>query len=186
MSVRCLGAILLTVASLGYAVPVQAQGLRDDFRAFMDSVILDFQRNNCWPQPFVGPDRHAVRAPFVLMVHNGWRRQNMLSDHHFEEGAATLNEAGRLKTRWIMTEAPRHHRTVYVHRAGTPDQTAARIAAVEQYAAQHAEEGQPIVVRETNIDARGWPATRVDLIDRRWAESTPDPKLPDANPSSSE
>jgi hypothetical protein len=182
MTIRCVLGILVTVA--GLAVPVQAQGLRARCQAFVDSVVRDFQRNNCWPEPFVRPDRQAVRIPFALMVQSGWRLQNMLTEHHFEEGATALNEAGRLKVRWIMTTAPEHHRTIAVHDADTPGGTAARVEAVEEYAAQFAADGQPVAVMETSVDAPGWPASRVDEIDRRWADTAPDPRLPAQQASS--
>jgi len=176
MMVRRVTACLIVLVSLSYAAPVKAQCSRTQL--FWDSVVRDWKRNNCWPDPFLRPDRHAVRAPFVLMVNNGWRRQNMVADHHFEEGTTSLNEAGELKIRWIMTEAPRHHRTIYVRRAKTPEETSARIEVVRQIAAQFAEANQTPVVLETTLDASGWPADRVDMIDRRWLESTPDPRLP--------
>ena len=79
----------------------------------------------------------------ALMVSNGWRKQNMLADHHFADESGVLTEAGRMKVRWILTEAPRHHRTIYVHRDEDAEVTAARIDYVQQLAA----ETQPLIVR---------------------------------------
>ena len=140
----------------------------------------DFQRNNCWPEPFLAPDRLAVRAPFVIMVNNGWRRQNLFTDRHFMGGTATLNDSGERKVRWTMTQAPLHHRTLYVRRAETPEQTAERIEAVRELATYYADSGQVPTVLETTIDDAGWPATRVDAIGRRLNETVPEPRLPDA------
>lgn len=178
--IRPVSVMLITLAGLACAVPARAQCLK----TFANNVIRDFRRNNCWPEPFIRADRHAVRAPFALMVHNGWRRQNMLADHHFEEGGDALNEAGRLKVRWIMTQAPRHHRTIFVHRADTPEETATRMNLVQQVAVQFVDEGQLPQVLETNIDALGWPAERIDSISRKWLDSTPDPRLPAAQADS--
>ncbi|MFH1918558.1 MAG: hypothetical protein ABIP48_01545 [Planctomycetota bacterium] len=180
MMVRCVSVSLILLAGLAYASPAEAQAVQD----FWHSVIRDAKRNNCWPEAFLPADRLAVRAPFALMVRNGWRRQNMLADHHFQVGGNTLNEAGELKVRWIMTEAPRHHRDIYVHRAPTPEATVARIEAVQEVALQFAGEGQLPNVLETSLDAAGWPATRVDMIDKRWVESAPDPRLPETGSSS--
>jgi hypothetical protein len=170
------------LAALGQAVPARAQQCSQCswWHAFWQSVARDWRRNNCWPDAFVGADRLAVRAPFVLMVKNGWRRQNLIADHHFEEGTAKLNNAGELRVRWIMTGAPPQHRTIYVRRADTPEDTAARVAAVEEYAGKFAEDGQSPTVLETNVSMSGWPAARVDMIDRRSLESAPDPRLPEA------
>lgn len=180
MVFRYISGCLVLLAGLAAATPADAQ-CSSHLERMWHSILRDFQRNNCWPEPFLAPDRLAARAPFALMVNNGWRRQNMLAEHHFEDGSATLNEAGELKTRWTMTQAPLEHRTIYVHRANTPQQTAERIETVRQYAAQFADSGQPPVVLETAVDASGWPATRVDMIDRRWLETVPDPRLPEAD-----
>jgi alkanesulfonate monooxygenase SsuD/methylene tetrahydromethanopterin reductase-like flavin-dependent oxidoreductase (luciferase family) len=143
-------------------------------------VARDWQRNNCWPEAFLPADRLATRAPFVVMVHNGWRRQNLVADHHFAEGTGTLKESGELKIRWIMTQAPRQHRTIYVHRAATPEQTAKRMEAVQAFAAKFARNGDVPVVEETDIDMAGLPAVQVDTIDRKWLESAPAPRMPDS------
>ena len=70
------------------------------------------------------------------MVANGWRRQNLLGEFHFEPQSGQLTEAGRLKVQWILTACPEQHRLIYVHTAGTREETAARVAAVQQLAAQ--------------------------------------------------
>jgi hypothetical protein len=171
---------MVALAGIARAVPAEAQ-CGACWQAFWQSVARDWRRNNCWPEAFLGPDRQAVRSPFVIMVKNGWRRQNLVADHHFEEGTATLNQSGELKVRWVMTQAPRQHRTIYVRQARTPDDTAARIAAVTEFATQFAEEGQSPTVVETNVDPSGWPAARVDMIDRKWHDSTPEPRLPEAD-----
>lgn len=182
MSVRYVLAVLMVVAGLANAAPAEAQALK----RFMHRVCVDFQRNNCWPEPFVRPDRYAVRAPFALMVTNGWRRQNMLAEYHFEEGTAELNESGRLKIRWILTEAPPHHRTVYVHGTKTDEKTEARIETVRQFAVNVVEKGQTPKVLPTSINAQGWPAGRIDQIDREWNKSTPAPRLREASSSEEE
>jgi len=183
MMCRCVSTCLMVLAGLAWAAPAEAQC--SAMQMFWRSIVRDVQRNNCWPKPFVPPDRVSVRAPFVLMVNNGWRRQNLLADHHFDEETNNLNDAGKLKVRWIMTEAPPHHRTIYVRQANTPEATAERLALVEQCAAQYVREGEHPTVRETTLDASGWPAARVDMIDRRWLDSTPDPRLPAPDTGSS-
>ena len=121
----------LTLASFACALPAQAEWLGE----FFHSVGRDFKRRNCWPEPFVYPDRLAVREPFVVMVENGWRSQNMIGDQHFDAATGQLTEAGRLKIRWIINEAPPQHRTIYVYRAVDPQETAARVDSVQQFAA---------------------------------------------------
>jgi hypothetical protein len=148
---------------------------------YWHSFSQDFHRNNLWPEPFIWPDRAAVCAPFAVMVHNGWRLQNTLGAHHFREGTSELTEAGKLKVLWIVTEAPASYRSIYVERAGTPQLTGGRIAAVQAAAAGLAMEGVSPPVFETGIPARGWPADQIDAITRRSMDTMPDPRLPAAN-----
>jgi hypothetical protein len=171
MRVRLVFSMLAVAASL--ACSAQAQCKYDPIGSF----FTDFQRNNLWPEPFVCPDRMAVRAPFEVMVRNGWIQQNMLGEHHFNNTDSSLNESGRLKLQWILTEAPPQHRTVYVRRGVTPEATVARIAAVRQAAAQLAGPSSMPEVVETTISPAGWPASRVDAIDRAFQQSTPAPRL---------
>ncbi|MBN1588986.1 MAG: hypothetical protein JW888_05690 [Pirellulales bacterium] len=147
---------------------------------FCRSVALDARRNNCWPDPFVKADRLAVRTPFVQMVTNGWQRENTLDNHHFVAETGKLNQAGQLKIRRILLEGLPQHRFLYVRRAGQSAETAARVDAVEQYAAQTVRGGALPPVFETDIPAAGWPSQWVDVINSKEIASTPDPRLPKA------
>ena len=70
------------------------------------------------------------------MVANGWERQNMLTDAHFDPLTGKLTSAGEAKVQSVLNDVPQHHRYVFVHRAGTRQETAARIDTVEQYIVQ--------------------------------------------------
>jgi hypothetical protein len=178
---------VLTISTLACVLPARADWLSclvDGTKEFCHTVVRDTKRRNCWPEPFLRPDRHAVRAPLALMVSNGWRRQNMLADHHFVEQSGDLTEAGRMKVQWILTEAPQHHRTIYVHKAGSPEITAARIDKVQQLAAQLVPEGELPLVLETGVAVQGWSAAQADTIGRKFKDSIPDPRLPKASSSS--
>jgi hypothetical protein len=181
MKVRRVLVGLVVLAGLAWSIPAEAQQCCSWIQTFCHNVARDWKRNNCWPEAFVPADRLSVRAPFVVMVNNGWRRQNLLADHHFAEETADLNEAGKLKVHWIMTQAPKQHRTIYVHQSRKPEETAARIASVQEYAVEFAEQGQFPNVLATHLDPAGLPAARVDMIDRRWLESSPDPRLPEGD-----
>lgn len=170
---RFVAAAAITFLSLAFAVPAEAGWLGD----FVHSVARDAKRRNCWPQPFLSADRHDARAPFAIMVNNGWRRQNMLGDHHFDEFSGELTEAGKLKIRWILTEAPLHHRDIYVHRAEAAEKTLVRLDNVQRLAASLVPEGELPAVLETSISTRGWPASQVDAIGRRFESSMPNPRL---------
>jgi len=175
MTLRGVSIVFAALAGLATAVPAQAWIIAD----VIHSIAVDTKRNNCWPKPFVCPDREAVREPFFAMVAKGWQRQNTLGDYHFEGETGKLTEAGELKVRWIVEQAPRHHRTIFVRRADSPEETAARIDLVQQAAIQWVPEGELPPVLETNLDAGSWPADRVDTIDRKFRDTTPDPRLPE-------
>jgi hypothetical protein len=140
-------------------------------------IPTDFKRRQCWPDPFDCADRATVRAPFVTMVANGWRRQNMLGEYHFETGTGQLTEAGRLKVRWILTTGPQQHRLIYVHIAESNEETSARLAAVQQCVAQITPNDMPPILA-TTIPDDGCPADQVDMIGRKFQQSIPSPRLP--------
>jgi hypothetical protein len=167
--------------TLGSTAPVLAgwwEGCANAADRCFGSIARDIKRRQCWPEPFTEPDRVAARAPMVTMVSNGWRLQNMLGEFHFEANTGLLTEAGRLKVRWIVTEAPQQHRIVYVHAADSNEETAARIDAVQQLGVRYAPPGEMLPVLPTSISDEGWPADQVDLIGRKFQASTPPPRLP--------
>jgi hypothetical protein len=141
------------------------------------SIVTDFKRVNCWPKPFDGPDRQAARAPFAIMVSNGWHRQNLLGDYHFRDDGQ-LTDSGELKLRWIVYECPPQHRAVFVHMANSPQVTDARMAAVSRSLQRLAPPEQSPPVAVTAISDQGWPASRADAVGRAFDKSTPEPRLP--------
>jgi hypothetical protein len=165
--------IIFVVVALT-ALPLSADWLCD----FFNSVARDTKRRNCWPAPFTCPDRQTVREPFAIMVNNGWRRQNMLGDFYFEPTTGQLTEAGKLKIRWIMFEAPEQHREIFVHIAQTSEETQARMAFVTAEAGSLATQGQVPPIMQTSISDGGTPADRVDWIARKYQSSMPTPRLP--------
>lgn len=143
------------------------------------------KRRNCWPEPFVQPDRQAARAPFATMIAHGWRQQNLIASHHFGEEGVGLTEAGRHKIHWILFEVASQHRTIYVQMADDPQVTAARVAEVQQLAAELTPHGELPPVLHTHIQPRGWPAEWVDTVGRKFNEATPAPVLPESKGSTS-
>jgi uncharacterized membrane protein YgcG len=178
MPARFVGVVGFVLISLGCA----SQASADLFTSFFCSIAKDIKRRQCWPAPFVAEDRVAVRTPFSTMVANGWRRQNMLGDFHFEQGTGQLTEAGRLKVRWILTTGPEQHRLIYVHAADNDQETSARIVAVEQLASQISPTNLP-PVQATSIADDGWSASQVDAIERKYSGSQPSPRLSPAGSS---
>jgi hypothetical protein len=174
MTVRRIVVCLLVLVGLAQGAPAQAQIVKKA----LYSIATDFKRNNCWPKTFVVPDRQAARVPFEQMVQSGWQRQNLLGPHHFDEHTGELTDAGKLKVGWIINQLPRQHRVLFVSRAETEEDTAKRLRAVGGVAARLTREGDPPPIYPSSRDAGGWPAGRVDMIGRKFEESTPDPALP--------
>jgi hypothetical protein len=173
MSLRMVG--LALVASSWLMLAPQAKG--QCLGCMVRSIETDFCRRNCWPEPFVIPDRASVREPFMISIANGWERQNLLLDQYFDDNGTRLNEAAKLKIRWIMLEGPSQHRMIYVRRSVNPQETTARVVAVRNYALQLAQ-GQPIPpIIESNANVEGMPAERVDAINRKFLQSMPPPVL---------
>ncbi|HEX4150543.1 MAG TPA: hypothetical protein VHY20_16210 [Pirellulales bacterium] len=143
------------------------------------------QRNNAWPEAFVPTDRAAARAPFAGCVMAGWRVQNTLSDYHFETDTGALKESGLIKVRRIVTESPPDFRAIFVLRADSAQLTAARLASTQEAAAHYALPGNLPQVGETFVAPRGSPAYYVVDIDRSFQESTPEPRLPQRQSSTS-
>src|SRR5690606_32610892 len=99
---RLASALLLVVVCLGAATPAKAQW----FENFCERFKRDYHRNKMWPEPFLQADRQATMAPFAIQTANGWRRQNLISDYHFQEGTNQLTLAGETKVRYILTQMP--------------------------------------------------------------------------------
>ena len=150
----------------------------DGLIEFLESIPRDTARRNCWPVPFVYPDRQSAREPFVTMVCNGWQRQNMLSAQHFNPETGKLTEAGQAKIQWILNEAPEQHRAIFVHRARNPQETADHVAAVQRYVIDTAWPGEYPPVMVTTRSDEGSLVAEYDLIARKFRDATMDPKLP--------
>jgi hypothetical protein len=138
----------------------------------------DAQRNRCWPDPFLQPDRMAVRAPFAVMINNGWRTQNTLGDDHFDTDTGLLNEAGELKVREILAYSPPEHRTVFVLQARDEQETVARNRSVSDLVARLHPYAESPAVAVTNLRPRTASAEYINTISSRFNATTPDPRIP--------
>ena len=119
--------VLLVIVCLGTATPAKAQW----FEKFFDRFKRDYHRNKMWPEPFLQADRQATMAPFAIQTANGWRRQNLISDYHFQD-SEQLTLAGEIKLRYILTQMPPGRRTVFVQQGTSAEVTQGRLAAVDK------------------------------------------------------
>ncbi len=165
-----LGLSLVSVSAL----PVRANW----WTGFWGDVKTTWHRNNQWPEPFIEPDRASVRAPVSVMVERGWQRQNLLGDHHFENGTNQLTQAGKLRVKAILANSPPQFRTFYVERGDSQDITASRIDAVQQAIVGYVPEGALPGVLASDMMSEGWSSEYADAVTRRYSQTIPSPRLP--------
>lgn len=185
---RFAAAFIAVLAGIASANAQQPPCCQSD-RPFLEYLAEETRQNNRWPYPYFCADRQAEREPYEIMVQNGWRRQNLLADHYFQEKTGELTEPGQAAVRRIANEVPAPHRTIYVHKGQTPQQTAARIKAVQQYAAKVAADGNVPPILETNVSPAGypagWPPVREGAVSRRFQVWVPEKiYLPDPTSNS--
>lgn len=170
---------LLAVAALAAAIPADAFWL-GEFYCYLEERR---EENNAWPAQFVEQDRANAAAPFDIMIRNGWRRQNLLGSHHFNEDCTQLTQAGKLRVQWILTQAPAEHRQLFVERSLNAEMTENRVATVNDFATTVVRDGYALPAQETHIVSDGRPAVTVDFVNTQFRENMPTPTLPDASPS---
>ncbi|MCA9120495.1 MAG: hypothetical protein H6822_14310 [Planctomycetaceae bacterium] len=171
-----------TILALSFvAAVVNASVAQAGWDEFWARVHLDFHRMNCWPEPFLHADKDLVRQPMLAMTDSGWRMQNTLSDHLFDVETHSLTQAGALKVRWIVTQAPPHRRTVFVLRGATPDATLSRVEAVQEAITQLVPQGARPEVLLTDVIPVGGSGDYFDAVDRALKDSIPPPRLPEAS-----
>lgn len=185
MQTKCL-TILPILAALAWPSLIPAQepappattGWKTKWDNYWHEIHVHRRRVAYWPDPFVLPDRELVRAPFRCMVDNGWVHETTLVDALFDPESNELTYGGRMRVRGIMTEAPPHRRHVFVLEGATPEDTAARVASVQQWLAHIAPEVGPGSVSTTSIAPRGGSGYYLDEIQDAYRQSVPAPRLP--------
>jgi hypothetical protein len=145
-----------------------------------------YTANVIWPRQFIPAARRPVHETYAAMVNNGWRRQNLLGDYHFDPETNELTNAGEMKVQWILSQAPIHRRDIYVQRATTGHKTATRIAAVQGFGSQMNPAVGPVNVNDTHIVAEGHSASSVDNMFIGFHANQPPPVLPPPTGSSNE
>jgi hypothetical protein len=173
MKIHIHAILIVITCAVWSASPAEA-----DFHYFMQRQLLDWHRNNAWPQPFVHVDRLATCAPFVTMAQNGWIQQSTLSDFHFDPVSNELTEAGKLKVRHILTNHPEGFRTIYLVKAVSSEESSIRLDSVQQTVAKMTEQGPMPDVQFVAIDPPTKPAFEINAIGTKYQATLPDPRLP--------
>ena len=175
MTSRITLCLMLVVAFAGSNLP-EAQG---GWHEFVHRSILDFHRNNAWPQPFVQMDRLSACAPFVTMRQNGLGHEFTLGHYHFDPDTQSLTEAGQLKVLDIIRRQPEGYDKVYVLRGRDEQMSAIRLDSVQQSLAKFIPGGSLPDVQFAEFGPRGVPASYIDAIGRKAQATVPDPRLPE-------
>jgi hypothetical protein len=123
-----------------------------------------YDANVQWPRIYIPPARRSVCATYDAMVNNGWRRQNLLGNYHFNSDTDELTSAGKLKVNWILSQAPVQRRNIFVQRGAKEIETTARLAAVHAYAGSLSPGVGQVDVNDTHSVAEGHRASSVDKV----------------------
>ena len=136
-----------------------------------------------WPRMYIPAARRSVCSTYNVMTNNGWRRQNLLGDYHFNEDTNELTQAGKLKVNWILSQAPPRRRSIYVQRGSDVEQTGSRIAAVQDFTSNMSPSVGAVDVNDTHIVAEGSSAGAVDNMFVGFQANQPPPVLSSENGS---
>jgi hypothetical protein len=126
---RFAWAIALALLS---ALPAFAWDPEDNSGSWWQNFKTDWHRNNCWPKPFVYPDRASVVNFNMVQINKGWQATNLLGAPHFDADGSKLSPAGLTKIRMILTQNPTQYRNVFVERGMTDEVTSRRLAVAQQ------------------------------------------------------
>ena len=164
--------VLVSASSVSYGQQCGCQpSLGQQFRAGYDANVQ-------WPRHYIPPARRTVCATYAAMVNNGWRRQNLLGNYHFNQQTNQLTNAGKLKVNWILSQAPANRRNVFVQRGVEELETTARIASVHDYAGNMSPNVGQVNVNDTHIVAEGHSASSVDSVFVGYEANRLPPVLP--------
>lgn len=171
---------MLATLAIGFAATFTSVSCAD-WHSFVERSRLDWHRNNAWPQPFVARDRIATCTPFVKMAYKGWCRESTLTSVHFDPETNLLTEAGQRRVKQIVTAHPPENRTVFVVQGFSDRDTSARIDSVQQSVARFVGRGPLPGVRAVTIEPRASTAYEVQMVEEKFRETLPAPRIPDAD-----
>jgi hypothetical protein len=172
----------LLCASLAIGMIATQSVLGEDFFCHMHQ---GFERNRWWPQPFTEMDRSSVRNAFCINADHGYRKQNTLVDQLFDAESQQLNTAGEAYVRMIVSRSQVARRDIYVVRGPSEEATVARMDSVQQAVAKLAPRGaMPSVTISDRVPALSQ-GSITDVIRRQYDSSTPAPRIPAMEGSSS-
>ncbi|QDT01683.1 hypothetical protein K227x_00500 [Rubripirellula lacrimiformis] len=160
------------------AIGVTATSASADWHTFWHNMHVGYHRNNAWPDPFNEVDAAQVAAPFEVMKHNGWRIHNTIGHELFRESDGALLASGNRRVHWIASQSPQTRRSIYVVRGGSPEETQARVASVQQTLTGLNLHGPVPPVMVTDVEPGTSSGAWANKVSREWLEHLPLPQLP--------
>ncbi len=164
-----------------FVVGMTTTSARADWNTIKHKIKIGYHRNNAWPDPFTEADAMDVVRPFEIMKQNGWRLHNTIGHELFREGDGALLASGNKRIRWIATQSPSSHRSIYVLRGHTQAETEARLVSVRQSLANIEIHGEGPQILVTDVEPAAASGKWADKINREWYKSIPKPQLPQAS-----
>lgn len=153
--------------------------------SFAQRFHTDYYRNVRWPTPFRAMDSSSVLAYLEVQRNNGWKLHNTLGAAMYDRNTNTLTDSGRAHVRWIVSRAPRDRRVVFVLQGKNQEITAKRLESAQLAISEFVPVGPLPTIYLTDEDAPGSSGVYQTAINRAMTTTVPDPRLPDANFTSS-
>ena len=136
-----------------------------------------FHTSHYWPYPYACYDRAIVKKLSELQTHNGWVKQTTLYDYHFDSDKQELNRAGRERLRWILINAPRKHRNVFVQAAYSEAESIRRMRSVRSESIDIVGRDSVPSIMARNTQPLGRPAAELKVIRQAELDSQLPPRI---------
>jgi hypothetical protein len=141
------------------------------------TFVHRYHASHYWPYPYNCWDQQSVYGMIDVSVDNGWVLQTTLYEYHFNEETSELNDAGLTHLRWILENAPQHHRVCWVQTGPNRQISELRLNSVQLAAAEMVgqENVPPVMLRVDSPTGR--PAQYIDTQYRSFISSMPEPRI---------
>lgn len=149
--------------------------------SFAQRFRRDYYRNKMWPNPFRAQDAQAVLSIFDAQRNKGWQLHNTIGAAMFEPTSGRLTETGVTHLRWIVAQAPQARRIVFILKANSQQETAARVEQTQLAISQLVPTGTLPQLYLTNQEAPGSSGIYQTSVQRAMTTSVPNPRLGAAN-----
>lgn len=149
--------------------------------SFAQRFRRDYYRNKMWPYPFRAQDAQAILSIFDAQRNKGWQLHNTIGAAMYEPTSGRLTETGIAHLRWIVAQAPQARRVVFILKASSQQETAARVEQTQLAISQLVPTGALPELYLTNQEAPGSSGIYQTSIQRAMTTSVPNPRLGTAN-----